>query len=85
VKDPGRTFGIPLDKATKHRPIAVHNRWSRAFDLGSKARLRLFLSPGTCTSTAHIFSMERFVSTVMVCEWIEVDGKEGNTLDEVES
>jgi hypothetical protein len=51
-------FGDPLDKVTKHRPTAVYNRWFRVFDLGSKARMHLYLS--TCIPMAHVFSMARF-------------------------
>jgi hypothetical protein len=51
-------FGDPLDKATKHRPTAVYNRWFRVFDLGSKARMHLYLF--TRIAMAHVFGMARF-------------------------
>jgi hypothetical protein len=51
-------FGDPLDKATKHRPTAVYNRWFRVFDLGSKARVHLYLF--TRIPMAHVFGMARF-------------------------
>jgi hypothetical protein len=51
-------FGDPLDKATKHRPTAVNNRWFRVFDLGSKARMHLYLS--SRITMAHVSSMARF-------------------------
>jgi hypothetical protein len=47
-----------LDKATKHRPTAVYNRWFRVFDLGSKARMHLYLF--TRIPMAHVFGMARF-------------------------
>jgi hypothetical protein len=53
----GEYFGDPLDKATKHWPVAVYNRWFRVFDLGSKARMHLYLS--TRIPMAHVFSMAR--------------------------
>jgi hypothetical protein len=52
-------FGDPLDKETKHRPLAVYNRWFRMFDLGGKAKLHLYLSAGNRIPMAHVFSMAR--------------------------
>jgi hypothetical protein len=50
-------FGDPLDKATKHRPTAVYNRWFRVFDIGSKAKMHLYLF--TRIPMAHVFGMAR--------------------------
>jgi hypothetical protein len=49
---------MSLDKANKHRPAAVYNRWLRVFDRGIKARMHLYLS--THIPMAHFFSMARF-------------------------
>jgi hypothetical protein len=53
-----KDFGYPLDKATKHRPTAVYNRWFRVFIRGSKARMHLYLF--TRIPMAHVFGMARF-------------------------
>jgi hypothetical protein len=52
-------FEDPLDKATKHRPTAVYNRWFRVLDLGSRARMQLYLF--TRIPMAHVFGMARFL------------------------